>query len=135
MMLPLKPESLGQFNTKSPHVWKKSHLDRTVDSSNILEKKLIFFFLFNFERGFYCSKSMSQCSILKLQLHVVEKWENNFCSIVFLFAPAQRLAQICKIIFEMGDIVADLRWKNANIGWTQEVLGVIYIFFGSLCKV
>ena len=80
MLLPSKSESLGQYNTKSRHVWKKTSVWMGLSTDQI-SLKIIFRIVFvDFGRDFSCSKSNF---LSKAPTSGYKKMWNNFCCIVF----------------------------------------------------
>ena len=80
---------------------KSYHLHWITSRANILCKYLINIYFFNFGRGFCGFFSLL---FTELQLLVIKKNWNIFCSIVLLFVCTQKVSQIFKTLFQTEDI-------------------------------
>ena len=74
--------------TKSRHVWKRCYLYSIVDRLNIIKAFLLKEILLALGGVFI---TLTQNSFRKFQLHIIKEFRDNFSSIVFLFALAQKV--------------------------------------------
>ena len=121
MLLPLKSKRLGQYNTKSRHVSKKSAVWMGLLTDPISLKLIFKMFLLILG---VTSLVPSQCSFPKLQLHVTKKCEIIFVPLCFY------LHQLKKSISDFQNSVAQT--GNSNIFFSFYFIPDIYINYNNI---
>ena len=104
MLLPLKSQSLGQYNRKPQYVQKNFHLDQVVDRSNVF--KTFFLSVFIILGDFYCFKSMFLSEAPTLRYNKC----NNFNKIIIFTELCFCLHQLKKCVSDCWNAISNWRY-------------------------